>query len=92
MKTTTVEIEDKVDELLILLDRDIQHMQQNLSWLNELRVLVVKREETDLGKLLGSIQTESDSCRGCCRNVQNHQHQYGSGGPSSFRGKRIRSA
>jgi hypothetical protein len=63
MKATTVEIEDKVDELLILLDRDIQHMQQNLSWLNELRVLVVKRRETDLGKLLESIQAESDSYR-----------------------------
>jgi len=61
MKATAVEIEDKVDELLALLDRDIEHMQKSLSWLNELRALVVKRNDSDLGKLLETIHAESDS-------------------------------
>jgi sugar-specific transcriptional regulator TrmB len=61
MKTSAIEIEDKVDELLAVLDRDIQHIQESLSRLNELCRLVVKRDNTALGKLLESVQTESDS-------------------------------
>ncbi|MHC4423680.1 MAG: flagellar export chaperone FlgN [Planctomycetota bacterium] len=63
MKTVTFEIEGRIDELLVVLDKDIQHMQDSLSRLNELRSLVVKRNEADLGKLLESIQTDSDSYR-----------------------------
>jgi hypothetical protein len=63
MKAATVEIEDKVDELLVLLDKDIQHMQDSLSRFNALRTLVVKRNDTDLAKLLERIQAESDSYR-----------------------------
>lgn len=63
MKTATVEIEDKIDELLVVLDKDIQHIQDSLSRLNELRSLVIKRNDADLGKLLESIQTESDGYR-----------------------------
>ena len=61
MKTTTIEIEDRVDELLAVLDRDIQHMQESLSKLDELRSSVVKRDDATLGKLLESIQSESDN-------------------------------
>ncbi len=61
MKTTAIEIEDKVDELLDVLDKDIQRLQESLSRLNELRSLVVKRDDTNLGKLLEGIQTGSDS-------------------------------
>lgn len=82
MKTTAIEIEDKVDpvrdprledsglqekvsnwvnELLAVLDRDIQHLQESLSRLNELRSLIVKHDNTALGKLLENIQAESDS-------------------------------
>ena len=77
MKATVVEIEeglhfakklqnadqDKVDELLIILDKDAQHIEESLSRLNELRRLVIKRDDTALGKLLKSIQSESDSYR-----------------------------
>ncbi|MHC4707434.1 MAG: hypothetical protein ACYS8I_10160 [Planctomycetota bacterium] len=63
MSVVTVDIESKVDELLHLLDGDIQHIQENLSRLNELRSLVIKRNEADLKKLLESIRAESDSCR-----------------------------
>ena len=63
MKAATVEIEDKIDELLVVLNEDVQHIQDSLSRLNELRSLVIKRNDTDLGKLLESIQGESDSYR-----------------------------
>ena len=77
MKATELEIEDrnrfaeklqnadpdKVDELLIILDKDAQHIQESLSRLNELRGLVIKRDDAALGKLLGSIQSESNSYR-----------------------------
>ena len=77
MKATAIETEDrdsilrvnakwepdKVDELLAVLDKDIEHIQRSLSRLNELRRLVIKRDDTALGKLLESIQAESDSYR-----------------------------
>jgi len=57
MKAAATEIEDKVDEMLACLDKDIRHMQENLLQLNELRRLVIKRDDAALGKLLESIQT-----------------------------------
>ncbi len=63
MKATAIEIEDKVDELLDALDKDSRHIQESLLKLNELRSLVVKRDDAALGKLLESIQTDSDSYR-----------------------------
>lgn len=61
MKTAVIETEDKVDELLFVLDRDIQYIQDNLSRLNDLRCLVVRRDDVSLHKLLANIQTESSS-------------------------------
>jgi hypothetical protein len=63
MKATAIGIDAKVDELLVCLDEDIQHIQESLLHLNELRRLVIKRDDTALGKLLESIQTESDRYR-----------------------------
>jgi len=63
MKATAIAIEDKVDELLAFLDRDIQHIQESLLKLNELRRLVIKRDDAALGKLLESIEAEADSYR-----------------------------
>ena len=61
MKTVMIEIEDKVDRLLFVLDRDIRHITENLSILNKLRGLVVRRDDVSLHKLLESIQSESGS-------------------------------
>lgn len=61
MKATPTTIEDKVDELLDCLDKDSRHIEQSLSQLNELRRLVIKRDESALSRLLENIQTESDS-------------------------------
>jgi hypothetical protein len=64
MKATIVGIEDKVDELLVCLDKDAQHMQESLLHLDEIRKLVIKRDDAALGKLLESIQAGA----GCYRN------------------------
>ena len=52
---------DKIDGLLVVLDKDIEHIQASLSQLSELRSLVIKRDDASLAKLLESIQAESDS-------------------------------
>ena len=61
MKTIAIEIEDKVNRLLVVLDRDILHIEENLSTLNELRGLVIKRDDLALSKLLESIKSELNS-------------------------------
>jgi hypothetical protein len=61
MTATASEIGHKIDELLLCLDKDIEHVRESLSLLNELRRLVIKRDDASLGKLLESIQTESDA-------------------------------
>jgi len=61
MKTKAAAIEDRVDDLLIVLDKDIQHIQESLSRLNELRTLVIKRDDVALGKLLEEIRAEAGS-------------------------------
>jgi hypothetical protein len=63
MKATASNIEDKVDEMLLVLDEDIRHIQQSLSRLNELRSLVIKRDDVALGKLLEFIQGDSEGYR-----------------------------
>jgi PAB1-binding protein PBP1 len=61
MKTAMNEIKDKVDRLLAILDEDIQHLQDNISTLNELRGFVIKRDDVSLQKLLENVQSESNS-------------------------------
>lgn len=61
MKTETFKLEEKVSQLLAVLDRDIQNIHINLSRLNELRSFVVKRDNASMQKLLEGIQSESNS-------------------------------
>jgi hypothetical protein len=63
MKAAGAPIEDKVDQLLVCLDKDAEHMQESLLQLNEMRRLVIKRDEAALGKLLESIQADADRYR-----------------------------
>ena len=63
MKSSSIEIEEKVDELLTCLDKDSQHIEESLSQLNKLRSLVIKRDDSGLGKQLEIIQAKSDSYR-----------------------------
>ncbi|UCF15624.1 MAG: hypothetical protein JSW59_19680 [Phycisphaerales bacterium] len=60
MRTIESEIEEKVDELLACLETDVRQMQDTLWHLNELRGLVIKRDDAALGKLLEGIQAKSD--------------------------------
>jgi translation elongation factor EF-G len=59
----TIAIEEKVDDLLACLDKDVQRVQESLSQLTELRSLVIKRDDAALGKLLENIQAGSDRYR-----------------------------
>lgn len=61
METTEIVIQDKVDELLTVLDKDTEQLKQSLSRLNELRTAVIKRNDSLLGKLLESVQKESQA-------------------------------
>lgn len=63
MKSMTVEIENKIDELMACLDKDSQHIEESLSQLNQLRSFVIKRDDSSLCKLLKVIQTKTDSYR-----------------------------
>jgi hypothetical protein len=60
MKSMTIVVENQIDELLDCLDKDIQHISKSMSQLNEMRKLVIKRDDVALGKLLQNIQNESD--------------------------------
>ena len=70
MKATVIGIEEKVDALLECLDTDIQHLQEGLLLLDELRRLVIKRDDAALGRLLEQIQKEAADFR---RHEQNRQ-------------------
>lgn len=70
MRTFEFEIENTVDKLLVCLDVDIEHIQKSLSNLDELRSLVIKRDDAALSKLLEEIRAESDDYR---KNESNRQ-------------------
>jgi len=61
MTAITAEIEDKIDELLSILDTDIQHIHETVSKLDELRSLVIRRDEVSLLGLLEAIKAQSQS-------------------------------
>lgn len=63
MKAIAAPIDDKVNKLLVCLNRDVQHIQESLQNLNEMRRLVLKRDEAALGKLLENIHGASLSYR-----------------------------
>lgn len=69
MKTITPQIENKLDQLLTVLDKDIENIHENVSRLNELRSLVIKRDDVLLTKLLGRIQADTERYR------QNETHR-----------------
>ena len=52
---------DKIDELLAVLDKDIEHIQDSLLRLDKLRSLLIKPNNGSLDKLLESIRADSDN-------------------------------
>ena len=61
MKAATTTIENKVDELLAVLDEDIRYIRDGLLQLNELRSSVIKRDDAALNRLLSTIRAKADS-------------------------------
>jgi hypothetical protein len=59
MSEQTIEFSLKVRDLLDALQRDIEHIERTISYLNEIRGLVIKRDEQGLGRLLDTIRTEA---------------------------------
>ena len=59
MKAGEAQIESHIDELLAILEEDSRHLEESLRRLDELRGLVVKRDEAGLGGLLDSIGKRS---------------------------------
>ena len=63
MKEMAAAADNKVEELLAILDEDIRHIQDSMSRLNELRSSVIKRDDKALAELLsrhGAIVSGSD--------------------------------
>ena len=60
MRQMAIVAEEKINELLSILDKDIGHIHCTLSRLNELRGLVIKRDEGALAELLESIRIEAE--------------------------------
>jgi len=52
-------IQDRFDELLGVLDEDARHIEETLLRLDELRGLVVKRDDANLANLLERIEAEA---------------------------------
>lgn len=63
MKTVVLDIEEKVDELLGCLEGDIEHMEDSLLTLDELRGFVIKQDKSALGKLLDKARNASTKYR-----------------------------
>jgi hypothetical protein len=53
------ELTQKTEDLLGILELDIERIERTIHNLNNLRGLVVKRDEKELGRLLETIQSES---------------------------------
>jgi len=63
MKTSIFAFEDKVKELLTVLDTDIENIQQNMDMLNELRGFVIKRDDKSLEQMLTNLHTQPNRFR-----------------------------
>jgi hypothetical protein len=53
-------IEDRVDELIKVLDKDIEHIRDCLCRLDQLRSCIIKRDDVKLTRILTQIQAEAD--------------------------------
>jgi hypothetical protein len=59
MTVQMTELTQKTEDLLGILELDIERIERTIQNLNNLRGLVVKRDEKELGRLLETIQSES---------------------------------
>jgi hypothetical protein len=61
MNTVTIEIENKVSQFLDVIEKEIQRSRHVLLRLEQLRSLVIKRDDDGLGRILSEIKAESGS-------------------------------
>ena len=61
MTATAISIEETVGQLLTVLDEDIRYLEDTVSILDELRSLVIKRDDVGLAKLFEDIASEVES-------------------------------
>lgn len=59
MRSMDIELKNLVEELLVVLDEDIEHVGVMLGRMDQLREAVIKRDETFLRDLLEAIHDES---------------------------------
>ncbi len=59
MNTTMTGLAERVDELLFVLQKDIEHIEQSIDNLNKLRELLIKRDDCGLNRLLEEIRSQS---------------------------------
>lgn len=63
MNIVTIEIENKISQFLDIIEKEIQKSRHVLLRLEQLRSLVIKRDDQGLGKILAEIKVESGSYR-----------------------------
>ena len=54
-------VETRVEQLLVVLDEDIRHLETTLSQLDTVRGLLVRRDDTALEQLLGEIRGRTET-------------------------------
>jgi len=54
-------VETKVEQLLVVLDEDVRHLETTLSQLDTLRGLLVRRDDAALEQLLGDIRGRTEA-------------------------------
>jgi hypothetical protein len=60
MNTTTNQLTERVDDLLAILEKDIEHINGSIEKLERMRELVIKRDDSALKKLLEKIRLSSE--------------------------------
>ena len=60
MRIASIDIEDKIEQLLLVLEKDVEHLENCLVRVDQLRSLVVKHDDAGLSALLEEIGKESD--------------------------------
>jgi len=59
--TLPILLREKAEALVLLLDRDIDFLTENLARMDTLRSMVVKRQDQDLSRLLDTIRIDSET-------------------------------
>ncbi len=63
MKSIAIITDDKINELAACLDNDCKHIHDTISQLNELRELIIRRDDAALGKMLEIVLAKSEDYR-----------------------------